>query len=348
MRKKYYLSGANYILMNRKIFIQILTVVVLTFVQTVEAQTVGQGTTDGQRNAGRPKIGLALGGGGAKGAAEIGALKVIEECGIPIDYIAGTSIGSIVGGLYAVGYRSADLDHLFRSQEWLSLLTDRKSDLRDVPLSEEDGVTYIFGFPISRKKRKDGERPMIGMLNGDQIVTVLDSMMHRPGHIQFDTLPIPFRCVAVDISGPEEVVLSEGELAKAMRASMAIPGAFKAVAWGDKTLVDGGMMNNLPVDVVRAMGADIVIAIDLSNEQHESRDFSLKDLIGIGGILDWAVSRPDWKKHNENRADADVLITPNLEGFDVMSFGLESISEMIARGERAARKEYEKIKRLKK
>ena len=107
------------------------------------------------------------------------------------------------------------------------------------------------------------------------------------------------------------------------------------------------MMNNLPVDVVRAMGADIVIAIDLSNEQHESRDFSLKDLIGIGGILDWAVSRPDWKKHNENRADADVLITPNLDGFDVMSFGLESISEMIARGERAARKEYEKIKRLK-
>ena len=246
-----------------------------------------------------------------------------------------------------MGYRSADLDHLFRSQEWLSLLTDRKNDLKNVPLSEEDGVTYIFGFPVSRKKRKEGERPMIGMLNGDQIVLVLDSMMQRSGYIQFDTLPIPFRCVAVDISGPDEVVLKEGELAKAMRASMAIPGAFKAVEWGDKTLVDGGMINNLPVDVVRAMGADIVIAIDLSNEQHESRDFSLKDLVGIGGILDWAVSRPDWKKHNENRADADVLITPNLEGYDVMSFSLESISDMIARGERAARQVKPQLLKLK-
>ncbi len=325
--------------MKIKHFYKAVTTVVMMLVITVI-------TAQAQTNN-RPKIGLALGGGGAKGAAEIGALKVIEECGIPIDYIAGTSIGSIVGGLYAVGYRSADLDHLFRSQEWLSLLTDRKNDLKNVPLSEEDGVTYIFGFPVSRKKRKEGERPMIGMLNGDQIVLVLDSMMQRSGYIQFDTLPIPFRCVAVDISGPDEVVLKEGELAKAMRASMAIPGAFKAVEWGDKTLVDGGMINNLPVDVVRAMGADIVIAIDLSNEQHESRDFSLKDLVGIGGILDWAVSRPDWKKHNENRADADVLITPNLEGYDVMSFSLESISDMIARGERAARQVKPQLLKLK-
>lgn len=325
--------------MKIKHFYKAVTTVVMMLVFTVI-------TAQAQTNN-RPKIGLALGGGGAKGAAEIGALKVIEECGIPIDYIAGTSIGSIVGGLYAVGYRSADLDHLFRSQEWLSLLTDRKNDLKNVPLSEEDGVTYIFGFPVSRKKRKEGERPMIGMLNGDQIVLVLDSMMQRSGYIQFDTLPIPFRCVAVDISGPDEVVLKEGELAKAMRASMAIPGAFKAVEWGDKTLVDGGMINNLPVDVVRAMGADIVIAIDLSNEQHESRDFSLKDLVGIGGILDWAVSRPDWKKHNENRADADVLITPNLEGYDVMSFSLESISDMIARGEHAARQVKPQLLKLK-
>ena len=325
--------------MKIKHFYKAVTTVVMMLVFTVI-------TAQAQTNN-RPKIGLALGGGGAKGAAEIGALKVIEECGIPIDYIAGTSIGSIVGGLYAVGYRSADLDHLFRSQEWLSLLTDRKNDLKNVPLSEEDGVTYIFGFPVSRKKRKEGERPMIGMLNGDQIVLVLDSMMQRSGYIQFDTLPIPFRCVAVDISGPDEVVLKEGELAKAMRASMAIPGAFKAVEWGDKTLVDGGMINNLPVDVVRAMGADIVIAIDLSNEQHESRDFSLKDLVGIGGILDWAVSRPDWKKHNDNRADADVLITPNLEGYDVMSFSLESISDMIVRGERAARQVKTQLLKLK-
>ena len=305
---------------------------ILLLMMMVSLMAVGQ--TAGQR----PKIGLALGGGGAKGAAEIGVLKVIEECGIPIDYIAGTSIGSIIGGLYSVGYRSADLDRLFRSQEWLTLLTDRKTDLKNTPYSEEDGVTYIFGFPVSRKKRKK---------NGDQITEMLDSMTHRTGYIHFDELPIPFRCVAVDISGPDEVVLSEGELSQAMRASMAIPGAFKPVMWGDKTLVDGGMINNLPVDVVRAMGADIVIAVDLNNN-HESRDFSLKELIGIGGLLDWAVSRPDWKRHNENRADADVLITPRLDEFDILSFSLESISTMISRGERAAREMKGELERLKK
>lgn len=314
---------------------------ILLLMMMVSLMAVGQ--TAGQR----PKIGLALGGGGAKGAAEIGVLKVIEECGIPIDYIAGTSIGSIIGGLYSVGYRSADLDRLFRSQEWLTLLTDRKTDLKNTPYSEEDGVTYIFGFPVSRKKRKKGEPPLIGALNGDQITEMLDSMTHRTGYIHFDELPIPFRCVAVDISGPDEVVLSEGELSQAMRASMAIPGAFKPVMWGDKTLVDGGMINNLPVDVVRAMGADIVIAVDLNNN-HESRDFSLKELIGIGGLLDWAVSRPDWKRHNENRADADVLITPRLDEFDILSFSLESISTMISRGERAAKEMKGELERLKK
>ena len=125
--------------MKIKHFYKAVTTVVMMLVITVI-------TAQAQTNN-RPKIGLALGGGGAKGAAEIGALKVIEECGIPIDYIAGTSIGSIVGGLYAVGYRSADLDHLFRSQEWLSLLTDRKNDLKDVLLGKGIKLTWDDAVP---------------------------------------------------------------------------------------------------------------------------------------------------------------------------------------------------------
>ena len=240
----------------------------------------------------RLKVGLVLGGGGAKGAAEIGALKVIEEVGIPIDYIAGTSIGSIVGGLYAMGTSSHQLDSLFVNQDWVGLFTNNVRD---------------FLFRVTRQKH-------------------------------FDELGIPFRCVAADINNNEEVVMSQGLVCDAMRASMSIPGVFKPVIQDGRMLMDGGLLNNLPVDVVRAMGADLVIAVDLEQTQHEERNFSLKETFGIGGILDWAVSRPDWKKGKENREDADIYINPQLAEYGVSSFGAESIDTMIERGERAARK----------
>ena len=294
----------------------------------------------------RHKIGLVFGGGGAKGAAEIGVLKVLEEEGITPDYIAGTSIGAIVGGMYAVGYRSSQLDSLFRSQEWLTLLTDRNTELKNEPLAQEDGVTYIFGFPVSRRKKTQGEPGLIGALNGDQISALLERKTGLTGEVDFDRLPIPFRCVAVDIYGPTEVVLHEGSLPRAMRASMAIPGVFKPVRMGDMTLVDGGMLNNLPVDVVRAMGADIVIAIDLNNEEHKDRDFSLEETLGIGGLLDWVVSRPDRKKYNANRKAADVLIRPNLDGYGIESFGAKSVANMIALGEQAARAKVKELRKV--
>lgn len=304
--------------------------------------------TEAQIPALRPKIGLVFGGGGAKGAAEVGVLKVIEELGIRPDYIAGTSIGAIVGGLYAVGFNSAQLEELFRSQEWLTLLTDRNTNLKNQPLAEEDGVTYVFGFPISRKKKTKDEPGLVGALNGDKISELLEQKTGIKGEIDFNKLPIPFRCVAVDINGPTEVVISKGNLAKAMRASMAIPGAFKPVKWGGMTLVDGGMMNNLPVDVVRDMGAEFVIAIDLSQEDHKDRDFSLEETFGIGGILDWLVSRPDWKKYNANREAADIIIRPNLDGYGVESFGAKNMVRMMEIGEKAARKEVQKLLKVNK
>ena len=155
-----------------------------------------------------------------------------------------------------------------------------------------------------------------------------------------------FRCVAVDIHTHEEVIMDSCELELAMRASMAIPGAFKPVKWKGRTLVDGGMLNNLPVDVVRVMGADVVIAIDLDQVDHADRDFSLKEEFGIGGLLDWLVSRPDWKKLKANREDADVYIRPNLWEFGVSSFSDNSIDVMILRGEEAARKAKDELLRL--
>jgi len=128
---------------------------------------------------------------------------------------------------------------------------------------------------------------------------------------------------------------------------MAIPGVFRPVKWKDYTLVDGGMMNNLPVDVVKAMGADVVIAIDLTQDKHEDRDFSLKDFIGIGGIADWLLSRPDWKKYNENVEMADVVVSPVLFDYSAASFSLDEVVEMMERGVDAAQDKWAELMDLK-
>lgn len=297
----------------------------------------------------RLKVGLVLGGGGAKGAAHPGVLREIEKLDIPIDYIAGTSIGSIVGGLYACGYRSDDIEQMFRSQEWLSLLTDRNNEFKNRLFEHHDSVTYILGFPVSRerKRRRRGQR-QVGALRGDHVVALLDSMLQRPDSISFDSLPIPFRCVAVDVRRMRQVVLSSGRLSTAMRASMSIPGAFKPVRLDSMLLVDGGVLNNLPVDVVREMGADVVIAIDLTQNKHEDRKRKGKEAHGFAALLDWLGTRPDITTYNHNRADADVYINPDLRGYDAMSFKPMKINDMLSIGVKAGHKSERDLKKLKK
>ena len=263
--------------------------------------TVSIGMKADEPTGERLKVGLVLGGGGAKGAAEIGALKVIEEVGIPIDYIAGTSIGSIVGGLYAMDVRSRQLDSLFVNQDWLQLFTNN--------------VREFLGRVTHQK--------------------------------HFNELRIPFRCVAADVNANKEVVMSEGLLCDAMRASMSIPGVFKPVIQNGRMLMDGGLLNNLPVDVVKAMGADVVIAIDLQQKQHKDREFSLKDLLGIDGPLNWLVERPDWKKYNANRKAVDVYIHPMLDGFGASDFNKTDIRQMIELGYEAGVKAREELIALK-
>ena len=268
----------------------------------------------GQETASRPRVALVLGGGGAKGAATVGVLKAVEESGVPIDMVVGTSIGSIVGGLYSLGYRSEQIDSMFRSQEWLELFT--------------------------------------GSLMGDSIVRTLRGMtaaalssMPQPRYgtgttgdsLSFDDLPIPFRCVAVDMLRMREVVLSSGSLAEAMRASMAIPLVFKPVKMGNMRLVDGGVLNNLPVDVARDMGADFVIAVDLTVNKHEN---------GLSGLN--ALLRPDLKKYGQNCEDADVYINPDLKGYGAQDFMPRKIAEMIALGEKAGHHAQKDLKKLKK
>ncbi len=295
-----------------------------------------------------PKIGLVLGGGGAKGAAEVGVLKVLEEAGIKPDYICGTSIGSIVGGLYAAGYSATELETMFQTQEWLSLLTDRSSSLANEPYKVDNDVTYIFGFPIIDRKAKG-----LGVMKGSSIEHMLDSMVCAKGCKDFQSLKIPFCCVAADIRSGTEVILREGSLARAMRASMAIPAIFKPVEIDDRKLVDGGMLNNLPVDVCREMGADIIIAVDLQQNEQKPRPqtdlsvlTSIADLVGLGGILNWITNRPDIEKYNANRQKVDIYIHPVLDA-DVTSFGNKTAARMIQQGADAAHKLLPSLTKLK-
>lgn len=254
-------------------------------------------SSDQPMNGNRPKVALVLGGGGAKGASAVGVLKYVEQSGVPIDMVVGTSIGSIVGGLYAMGQTSEQLDSLFRTRGWADLFT--------------------------------------GSLMGDSIVRTLRDLTGR--EMTFESLQIPFRCVAVDMNKMKEVVLSEGDLAQAMRASMAIPLVFKPVKMDGMRLIDGGVLNNLPVDVARDMGADYVIAVDLTVNKHEDNSSSLLSLL-----------RPDLKKYQRNCKDADIYINPNLKGYGAEDFMPTKIAEMIALGEKAGKASLKDMKKLKK
>lgn len=276
-----------------------------------------QSQEENPKELNRPKVALVLGGGGAKGAATVGALKYVEKSGVPIDMIVGTSIGSIVGGLYSMGYRSDQLDSLFRTQQWINMFA--------------------------------------GSLMGDSIVRVFrDNLGGEYTQVDFDSLPIPFRCVAVDINKMQEVVLNQGDLAQAMRASMAIPIVFKPVKLNGMQLVDGGMLNNLPVDVAREMGADYVIAIDLTVNKHDDKNEeddemldSVKQL-NLLSLLSWTLQRPDQKKYQRNRADADIYINPKLKGYGAQDFSRTKIVQMIALGEKAGKSSLKAMKKLKK
>lgn len=324
--------------MKRMPFIYTIAIILLLTALSLPLSAV-------ERVGSRPRVALVLGGGGAKGAAEVGVLKYIQESGLPIDMIVGTSIGSIVGALYSVGYTPAQMDTLFRSQSWHDLLTDRNDKQSSHFLSRKNGIQYLMGIPLGRQDTLRYSR--IGAMLGDSIVAFLDSLLAQPDSICFDSLPIPFRCVAVDARTMTEVVPTSGNLPMALRASMAIPVAFKAVQRDSMVLVDGGVLNNLPVDVAKAMGADFVVAIDLTQNKHA--DWNPKKV--PNGLknkpwISWLLRRPDRTKYNANVKAADVYINPKLEGCSATSFN--KVDYMILQGEKAGKDAMPKLKRLKK
>lgn len=271
----------------------------------------------------KPKVALVLGGGGAKGAATIGALKVIHKTGMKVDYVVGTSIGSVIGGLYAAGYSPNEIESLFLNNKWLRLLEEKAN-------------------------QKDKSRNIMGITKGDVVQQKLDSLFRKKKCRTFKNTRIPFRCVTTDILRIKEVILSNDSLAKAIRASISIPGVYRPVEIGGLQLIDGGLMNNLPVDVARRMGASIIIAIDLEQDKKDNKNQweQLKEQLSIQGITDLIGSNA--KKHEANVKDADVYIHPNLSGFNIYSFGTNNFKAMEEVGEDAAHKKWNELLKVKK
>ena len=275
----------------------------------------------------RKKVAVVLSGGGAKGVAHIGALKVIEEAGIPIDTITGTSMGSIVGGLYSIGYRADVLDSIVRAQDWNTLLLDRE-DLSLQRIAErEKQNTYMISTGITLKKNK-GLSATGGIIKGKNLHGLFERLTSGYNDsIDFNTLPIPFACVATDMVTFTEYDFHSGVLPQAMRASMAIPAVFTPVRIGGMVLVDGGMRNNYPADVAREMGADIIIGIAVPDE-----DKSAEDLGSTTSILKRIVDYNTKNKYEENVSITDVYIPVNTHNYSAASFNSAAIGTLINRG----------------
>lgn len=293
-------------------------------------------STLAQVNDDRPKIGVVLSGGGAKGFAHIGALQVLVDAGVPIDYIGGTSMGGIMGGLLAAGYHPDSLEKLVLDQDWDKLLADVLSRKSMSMTEKEESDKYFFSLPIRERKISLPK----GLVAGQSVYDLL-SYYASPGYTirNFQELEIPFLCVAADIETGEYVTIKEGYLPDALRATMAIPTVFSPIEIDGKLLVDGGLVNNYPVVEVKKMGADYIIGVDVSDPLKTK-----KELNTFVKILDQSTSFLRKPLHKQNLEATNVLIRPDLKGYGVSSFN--HADSLILRGKVAAEKMLPDVLRL--
>ena len=291
------------------------------------------GVTPSSAQMPRKKVGVVLSGGGAKGTAHVRALKVIEEAGIPIDVIVGTSMGSIVGGLYAAGYSTDQLDSIVKKQDWMSLLMDaenRKTKKLTDKMEDERCVVSV-NFDKSPSEVLEG-----GVLKGNKIGQLFTNLtVGYNDSIDFRKLPVPFACVAVDIVTGKEVDMYSGVLPVCMRSSMAIPGVFAPIKTGNMVLVDGGLANNYPVDLAKELGADYIIGVRVGDDKK-----TYDQINGVSDVLLQLMGILCENKVQENEAQTDVLIKVDVTGYSAASFSNTAIDSLMVRGERAAREKW--------
>ncbi|MEO1082983.1 MAG: patatin-like phospholipase family protein, partial [Acidobacteriota bacterium] len=283
----------------------------------------------------RPRIGVALAGGGAKGCAHIGVLQVFEELGVPVDYVAGTSMGSVIGGLYATGYSADSLAELVTAIDWTKAMRDKPPRSALAFRRKQDDLRYPLDLELGyRDGRVIWPR---GLSSGQNLFLLLRSYTLPVNHIDdFNRLPIPFRAIAADVQTGDRVVLQSGDLARVIRASMAIPGYFTPVTIGEQTFIDGGVVDNLPVDEVRAMGADIVIAVNLGNTLAENQTQTMAQILGqTSSMLTRRNVDPQLQR-------ADLVLNPQVADFGLLNF--EVAQDIIQAGAAEARARADELK----
>lgn len=312
------------------VYLGIVTVALLISISlkinTVQAETF---------STGRPKIGIALGGGGALGLAHIGVLKWLEENRIPVDYVAGTSMGGLIGGCYATGMSAGEIETFLKSINWNQLF-DTVPPLKNVDFRrQEDQRDYSAEVEIGWKNQ--GVKLPQG-LTGYRISLLLSRIALPYSSIQsFDELPIPFRCVAADIIHNEPWVMADGSLAEAMRATMAVPGVFTPVERDGRLLIDGGIFDNVPTDVAKKMGADVIIAVHLNADKGKPRDSKNSIVLfdTINAILE-GNSQP-------SLGLADVVLEPQRGNLSMISWN--SIDQFITYGYQVAAEQASQLKK---
>ena len=282
------------------------------------------------------KVGLVLSGGGAKGMAHIGALKVIEEAGVKIDYIGGTSMGAIVGALYAAGYSATQLDSIFRKIDFNRLINDNLPRGVKTFYEKEDSERYAIKLPFDNFKIAIPQA-----FSGGQNIyhELVKHLYHVKDVNDFSELPIPFICIATNVETGEQVNLESGYLPEAIMASGTLPSLFEPFAIEGKVLIDGGVVNNYPIEEVKRMGADIIIGVDV---QHGLRDRNT--LLTATEILLQINNYRTAEDMIEKSLQTDIYIKPDMSKYSVMDFDLED--EIITMGENAARDKFEELKKV--
>ncbi len=277
----------------------------------------------------RPKIALVLGSGGAKGLAHIPVLQLLDELEIPVDCIVGTSIGGIVGALYAMGHTGDEIEEITEALDWDGLFRDMPPRARRPFFTKNQDGKYQLDLVWDDWLPS----PPQGLIFGQNIFQMLSSLTFPYAAVRdFDSLPIPFRCVAVDLVTGSQVILENGSLPLALRATMAIPTVFSPVVWGERILIDGGILNSLPVNAAREMGADIVIAVDLASPLSGP-----EELDSANRVLAQSIRLVEHEHRRANADAADILIRPDMTGMGAMDFfSARKREEIRNRGEDAA------------
>ena len=284
----------------------------------------------------QPKVGLVLSGGGAKGLAHIGALKIIEEAGVKIDYVGGTSMGAIIGALYASGYSAAALDSIFKSTDFTNLIQDNLPRSAKTFYEKEDSERYAITLPFNNFKISFP--PAIS--GGQNIYNELVRLLYHVKDIEdFNKLPIPFFCIATDVEKGTEILLDSGYLPEAILASGTFPSLFEPAEVNGRILIDGGVLNNYPVAEVRAMGADVIIGVDV---QHGLRD--REALLSATEILLQINNYRTVGDMKEKSGLTNIYIKPDMDDYSVIDFNLKK--SIMENGEKAAREHLPELKLL--